>query len=198
MKIGIYGGSFNPPHNMHQKMATELVDKRIVDKIIFVPTGNKYPKPDLATDIDRLEMLKLMIGNISNLEASDYELKQELVYTYNTLEYFKKCYPTDEIYLILGSDLLKEFTTWKNYSYILNNFKILVTFRNQDKKEDLINLNLPNKENIVYTNIKLNQLSSTEIREAIKNNCECFLESNLNQDVLEYIKKKGLYKGGLC
>lgn len=197
MKIGIYGGSFNPPHNMHLKMATELLKRQLVDKVIFVPTGNKYPKQDLTTGKDRFEMISLMIQDLPNLEVSDYELKQELIYTYQTLTYFKELYSDDEIYFVLASELLKEITTWKNYNDILNQFKILVTLRDQDKKEDLANINLPNKENIVYTNIELDSLSSTEIRQAVKNKDYEFLETNLNQKVLKYIKQKGIY-GGLC
>ena len=194
MRIGIYGGSFNPPHNMHLKMATELLDKKLVDKVIFVPTGCKYPKVGLANDIKRLEMIKLMVKDFSNIEVSDYELKQDLVYTYQTLGYFKQLYCDDEICFILGSDLLKEFNTWDNCSYILENFKVLVTLRNNDKVKDLKRISFPYSENIIYTNVNLNELCSTEIRKAIHENDFCFLRENMNLDVLDYIRKKELYK----
>lgn len=193
MRVGIYGGSFNPPHNMHLKMATDLINKGIVDKVIFVPTGSKYPKKGLATGIERFEMIKLMIKDIANLEVSDYELKQDLVYTYETLDHFKKIYPTDEIYFILGSDLIKEFDTWTNYNYILDNFKVLVTLRDNDKKEELDKKELLNKNNIIYTNFKLDNLSSTKIRDAINNNDIAFLEHNMHPDVIKYIKEKQIY-----
>lgn len=193
MRIGIYGGSFNPPHNMHLKMATELLAKGIVDKIIFVPTGSKYPKKDLANGIERFEMLKLMIKDIPNLEVSDYELKQDLVYTYQTLIYFKELYPNDEIYFILGSDLLKEILTWKNCDYILDNFKMLVTLRNNDKKEEVNKISFNNKNNIIYTNIELDNLSSTEVRNRIKNNDIDFLDKNVNSLIIKYIKEKNIY-----
>ena len=194
MRIGIYGGSFNPPHNMHLKMATELIHQNLVDKVIFVPTGNKYPKFGLASDMDRFEMIKLMIKGNSDLKVSDYELKESQIYTYKTLDYFKNYYPNCEIYFILGSDLLKDFKTWKNYEYILANFKILVTLRDTDKKEDLEKLELSKKENIIYTNIKLSNLSSTKIREKIVNKEMAFLKENLDSKVLSYIRKKHLYE----
>lgn len=197
MKIGIYGGSFNPPHNMHLKMATELINQKLVDKIIFVPTGSKYPKKNLATGIERLEMIKLMIEDCKDLEVSDYELKQELVYTYQTLTYFKNLYPNDEIYFILGSDLLKELSSWKNTTYILDNFKILVTLRDEDKKEALEKIKLPNKTNIIYTNIQLDPLSSTEIRALIKRNQIESVKNKLDKKVLDYIEKKGIYKDNM-
>lgn len=194
MRIGIYGGSFNPPHNMHLKMATELIRQNLVDKVIFVPTGSKYPKFGLASDMDRFEMIKLMIDGNPNLEVSDYELKESQIYTYKTLDYFKNYYPECEIYFILGSDLLKDFKTWRNYEYILANFKILVTLRDTDKKEDLEKIELPNRENIVYTNIKLSSLSSTEIREKVEKDDIAFLKQNLDPEVLSYIRKNNLYR----
>lgn len=194
MRIGIYGGSFNPPHNMHLKMATELIRQNLVDKVIFVPTGSKYPKFGLASDMDRFEMIKLMIDGNPNLEVSDYELKESQIYTYKTLDYFKNYYPNCEIYFILGSDLLKDFKTWRNYEYILANFKILVTLRDTDKKEDLEKIELPNRENIVYTNIKLSSLSSTEIREKVEKDDIAFLKQNLDSEVLSYIRKNNLYR----
>lgn len=194
MRIGIYGGSFNPPHNMHLKMATELIRQNLVDKVIFVPTGSKYPKFGLASDMDRFEMIKLMIDGNPNLEVSDYELKESQIYTYKTLDYFKNYYPNCEIYFILGSDLLKDFKTWRNYEYILANFKILVTLRDTDKKEDLEKIELPNRENIVYTNIKLSSLSSTEIREKVEKDNIAFLKQNLDSEVLSYIRKNNLYR----
>lgn len=194
MRIGIYGGSFNPPHNMHLKMATELIRQNLVDKVIFVPTGSKYPKFGLASDMDRFEMIKLMIDGNPNLEVSDYELKESQIYTYKTLDYFKNYYPNCEIYFILGSDLLKDFKTWRNYEYILDNFKILVTLRDTDKKEDLEKIELPNRENIVYTNIKPSSLSSTEIREKVEKDDIAFLKQNLDSEVLSYIRKNNLYR----
>ena len=90
MKIGIFGGSFNPPHKMHKKIALDLIKKHYLDKVIFVPTGRKYKyKNNLLSDKVRLEMLKLMCIDNKDLDVSDYELKDHIVYTYDTLDYFK-------------------------------------------------------------------------------------------------------------
>lgn len=195
MKIGIYGGSFNPPHNMHLEMGVQLIHQHVLEKVIYVPTGTKYPKPGLASNLDRYEMVKRMIEGYPNLEVSDYELKEDLVYTYQTLTYFKEKYPSDEIYFLLGSDLLKEITTWRNYPYILENFKILVTLRDQDTKEELDKLEVPHKENIIYTNLPLKPISSTKIREAISIGNHSFLKENLNEKVMKYILESRLYEG---
>ena len=109
MKIGIFGGTFNPPHKMHLKIALLLIEKNYVDKVIFVPTGNKYDRKDLNNEIDRLNMVNLMIKDYKSLESSDYELGKERVYTYQTLNYFKELYKNDEIYFICGSDNINDF-----------------------------------------------------------------------------------------
>ena len=89
MKIGIFGGCFNPPHKMHKKIAIELIKKHYLDKVIFVPTGSKYKyKNNLLSDNVRFEMLKLMCEDNNALEVSNYELKDQVVYTYETLDYF--------------------------------------------------------------------------------------------------------------
>lgn len=188
MKIGIFGGSFNPPHQMHMNIALELIQKNYVDKIIYVPTGNRYNKKDLIDAKHRLKMLKLMINKNNNLTVSDYEIKNVLTYTYQTLDYFKKIYPNDEIYFICGSDNLKEISTWKNYEYILNNYKLLIIKRNNDDIDKIVS-DL-NKSNIILTRIFSQNISSTNIRKNLQMNKPNY---NLDKNVMKYIKKKQLY-----
>ena len=97
MKIGIFGGSFNPPHHDHEQMAKQLLDRNLLDRVIFVPTSNYYPKKGLIDDLQRYELLKIMINGDERLEVSKYEFGR-LTYTYQTLEHFQKEYPNDEIY----------------------------------------------------------------------------------------------------
>ena len=196
MKIGIFGGSFNPPHKMHKKIALELIKKHYVDKVIFVPTGNKYKyKNNLLSDNIRLEMLKLMCIDNEKLEVSDYELKEQVVYTYETLDYFKNKYKDDEIYFICGTDNLSYIDKWKKGEYILSNNKILVIKRNTDDINTLLDKYKDYKDNIIVADIKENEISSTKIREMIYNNKRA--EVYLDKKVYLYIKEKNLYKGGI-
>lgn len=190
MKIGIFGGSFNPPHKMHKNIALNLIKDRYLDKVIYVPTGNKYNKEELIDSKHRYNMVKLMIKDYKNLELSDYELKNTLTYTYQTLDYFKKNYPNDKIYFICGSDNLKEIRNWKNYEYILSNFKILVIKRNNDDINDILR-NI-NSKNIEVANIKLDDMSSTYIRKNIKNKQKILRK--IDEDVFNYINKEKLYQ----
>lgn len=189
IKIGIFGGSFNPPHNIHRKIALELIKDKQLDKVIFVPTGDKYNKKDLISVKHRLNMLDLMIKNYKNLEVSDYEVKNDLVYTYQTLDYFKDNNQNCEIYFICGSDNLKAFKTWKNYDYILNTFKIIVIRRDEDNIKDL--LKSINNRNIKVMDKEVFDLSSTYIRDNIMN--KKILNPLVDKDVLAYIYKNSLY-----
>ena len=148
MKIGIFGGSFNPPHNMHKNIALKLINKGYLDKVIFVPTGDKYNKDGLLNQKDRYNMVKLMIEGCDNLEVSDYEFNK-LTYTYETLDYFKNIYKDDDIYFICGSDNLKQITLWRKYDYILRNYKMIVIRRNNDDIDKIINNLLIYYKNII-------------------------------------------------
>lgn len=193
MRIGIFGGSFNPPHKTHYDIAQNILNKGLVDKVIFVPTGDRYNKEDLIPNKYRYEMLKIITKDKENIFVSNYEQNKELVYAYQTLDYFQSLYPSDDIYLICGSDNLENFTTWKNYKYILENYKLLVTKRGpfsfpKELKEYEKNIML------IEQNYKYN-ISSTIIRkELLEEEDSEILRRHLDKNVLEYIRKKHLYE----
>lgn len=190
MKIGIFGGSFNPPHNMHKKIGLELIEKGYLDKVIYVPTGDKSQKEDLMEAKKRYDMIKLMIEGNKELMVSDYEIKNKLTYTYQTLSHFRHLYPKDEIYFICGSDNLLEFDTWNNYQYILEKCKILVIQRGEDDIEEIIE----KYSNIIKTDITMSNLSSTKIRNLLRANKIKELSTKMDSSVIEYIQQKKLYR----
>lgn len=185
MRIGVFGGSFNPPHLMHLNIAKDLLRLKYLDKVIFVPTGNKYSKDDLIDIKYRIEMLKIMIISYDDMIVSDYENQDRVVYTYETLDYFKKKYLGSEIYFILGADNLKQISNWKNSEYILSNYKLLVINRGDEKTKV--------KDNVIVTDILNNDISSTFIRNNIDN--DDIIKKYLDKNVLEYIRKEKLYEG---
>jgi len=189
MKIGIFGGSFNPPHNMHRDIALELIDNNYLDKVIFVPTGDSYVKNGLISFNDRYNMVKLMIRNIDLFLISDIGNNLGYQYTYQVLDYFKDIYFNDEIYFICGSDNLIEFDTWKKYQYILENYKLLVIRRNNDDIDNIMLKYYEYIDRVIITNIESNMLSSSYIRDNIDNNISKYLDS----DVYEYVRKNNLY-----
>jgi len=184
MKIGIFGGSFNPPHQMHKDIALNLIEKKYLDRVIYVPTGNCYQKKELIDAKDRYQMLKIMTGDHPNLFVSDYEIKNNLTYTYQTLDYFKEHFKGDSIYFICGSDNLDEITTWKNYQYILDNYKLLVIKRGCNQ----INSKF---KNVLEVDIPTSKISSTMIRNELKKDKGGIY---LDPKVSEYIQNHSLYK----
>jgi len=190
MKIGIFGGSFNPPHYMHKNIALELIANGYVDKVIYVPTGEKYPKKGLGTFEDRYEMVNRMINDNPNLEVSDYE-KDNLTYTYQTLDYFQNKFIDDEIYFICGTDNFKVINTWRNYQYILDNYKLIIIPRNDDNIETLINTL---GGNIIIPSISYSVISSTEVRAELKKDRHSKkLTRKIPKPVLNYIHENNLY-----
>ena len=192
MKIGIFGGSFNPIHKRHEEIAKFLLN-RYVDKIIFVPTGCKYEyKNNLIDNKYRLDMIKLVTDKNPNMMVSDYEMKDYVVYTCDTLDYFSNLYPEDEIYFICGSDNLSYIDKWKNGEYLLKNYKFLVIKRYTDDIDEILKRYDKYRDNIIISDVEPDSLSSTEIRNRIKNS-EDILEL-LDRDVYEYIICNKLYE----
>lgn len=195
MRIGIFGGSFNPPHKMHLKIAQELLNKEYIDKVIFVPTGSKYKyKNNLVQDKHRLKMLKIMTKNDKRLLVSNYEFKDKVVYTYETLAYFQDKYKKDELYFICGADNLSYIDEWKNGLEILKNYKILVIDRKSNDVNKILKRFSAYRKNIILTSVALCEISSTNIRALISSEQVDELVKLVDKNVLEYMIKKNLYR----
>ena len=192
MKIGVFGGSFNPPHKMHESIASQLIERKLIDKVIFVPTSNFYPKAGLISDEERLSMLKLLIKDKKEYDVSDYEFGR-LTYTHQTLEYFKNENKNDEIYFICGSDNLEQLDTWKEYKKILTDYKLIVIPR-KENIDEILNKYNEYKNNIIVANLENNYLSSTLVRNFLKEEKYQEVKEYINNNVLDYIIKNNLYK----
>lgn len=192
MKIGIFGGSFNPPHKMHEAIARELIEQHFVDQIIFVPTGNKYQKKELIDGKKRLAMLEIIASKNKYFHVSDFELGNELKYTYQTLEYFKTLYPNDEIYFVLGADNLEDIKNWRKKDWLLENYRFLVINRGNNRIK-LENEYQKYRNHIQFVPMLESELSSTQIRYLLKNNSEK-VKNELDSDVFLYMKAYGLYQ----
>ena len=137
-------------------------------------------------------MLDIICKKNKNMEVSNYELKDKLVYTYQTLDYFRNKYSKDEIYFICGTDNLTYMDKWENGTDILSYNKILVIKRETDDYEDILNRLWEYKDNIILTDIKPYKISSTIIRDMI-NKGDSNIDNYLDKDVIAYIKENKLY-----
>jgi len=144
-----------------------------------------------GTQLDIYFLLAAHYKDAHHLSLSNIGNNENYKYTYQTLDYFKQKYKYSEIYFICGTDNLDDFNNWKEYEYILKNYKLLVIRRNNDNLNEIIKKFENYKESIIITDVKMNNLSSTYIREKIRNE-EKVLE-NLDEKVYSYIKENKLY-----
>ena len=193
MKIGVYGGSFNPCHLAHKKLVEELLNRNIFDRIVIIPTGNYYNKSNLLKGEYRIQMLELMFKGNDRVIISDYEFKNNLICTYRSLDYLANMYKGDKLYFILGSDNLKSFNTWKRYEYILNQYNLLVIDRkNVDAKNEIEKYSKYNGE-LEFMDFDLGTTNSSEIRRMLEDE-NPKVKEYLDSNVYDYIIKKGFYK----
>ncbi|MDR1674089.1 MAG: nicotinate (nicotinamide) nucleotide adenylyltransferase [Oscillospiraceae bacterium] len=202
IKIGIYGGSFNPVHDGHICVCTGAANALGLDKVLMV-VANVSPFKDgmdYITGEHRLAMCKIAAKADRRIEVSDYELlKDGISYTFDTVEYFAGKYPDSELFLILGSDAFADFNRWYKYKEILKKASIAVVPRGKRQAEFKTQQtataspefsgiqNLGAEDAVFVLKIRTPDISSTQIREQIKfhKNFTCYLDEN----VVKYIEE---------
>lgn len=196
-QIVIFGGSFNPPLNSHFSIAQDLLNEyKEINKVIFVPVNSKYEKPGLINNEDRYNMLKLVCDKNKKFDVSRIEIDSERpLYTIETLNYFDKKYPNNEILFLMGSDNLKEFPTWNGADKICEKYKSYVFRRDDDDIKNIIEKDeflSKNKDSFVaVSNNILNNFSSTYARKIIKEDKS--IRYLAPDEVVNYIEKHKLY-----
>lgn len=168
-RIGILGGTFNPVHSEHVKIAEHAVKELNLDVLFIMPTFLSPHKTTVpASGTDRINMLRLAFCDSPNIEISDYEIeKQGKSYTYQTVEEFSNRYKGAKLYFICGGDMLTDFKTWRYPERILDSCELAV-FSREDYFTDYIYEREYFKKTFGKTFIKLNYVgkvsSSTKIR----------------------------------
>ena len=169
MKIGLYFGTFNPIHVGHLIIANHLAENSNLDQVwmVVTPHNPHKQKSTLLNDYQRLEMVQLAIEDYPKIKASDIEFNlAQPNYTVNTLAHLQAKHPQHEFCLIMGEDNLNSLHKWKNYQTILDNYSIYVYPRIAIKVEKS---EFENHKNVNKINAPIVELSSTHIRESIKN-----------------------------
>ncbi|MBN1383258.1 MAG: nicotinate (nicotinamide) nucleotide adenylyltransferase [Elusimicrobia bacterium] len=185
VKIGLFGGSFDPIHNGHILLAEKAIKQLKLNQIVFVPAYSPPHKSRKMTSaFHRKKMLRLAIAGRKKFTISDFELKlKKKVYTYQTLEYFRKKYPGAEFYLIIGSDSAKELVNWRRFEKLVRHNKIVVGRRES--------YNFYKKRYFTELSGKIKNISSTVVRSRIRNGFA--LKGLVPFNVEKYIKRNGLY-----
>ncbi len=192
MNLGIYGGTFNPPHIGHLIVVESVRDQLHLDKVLFIPScqpPNKFGV-SLASADDRLQMICLAIEHTSEFEVSDLELRRPgISYTIDTIRALEGLYPGAKLSLIIGSDNFLEFPSWKSPGEILDRVQLVVMNR-----PGFVPPPSKNEFARISTFVKVPQvhISSSEIRRKVKMNHS--IRYLVPRSVEEYIFRKGLYR----
>lgn len=198
MRIGIFGGTFNPPHKGHKRMVLEMMKAASLDKVLIIPTYTPPHKtaPDLASTKDRMKMCELLFSE-DCFTVSDIEIRRVgKSYTVDTVSELKTLYPDDEFFLIIGSDMLLTFHQWREPQKILSMVTLSVATREEEISPEVLSayaketLKL-SEGDYILSRMSPMECSSTEVRERVKNKEN--LSDVLTDEVIDYIGKFDLY-----
>jgi len=198
MRIGIFGGTFNPVHMGHLELANEFVSLAKLDELLLIPTKIPPHKSNdgVAQEHHRMNMCSLAAKYIDRVTVSDIELKREgRSYTVETLRELRGIYPEGEFYLVVGADMFVCFDEWREWRTILHECVICTAARNGDSvkviEETAKKFGITD-EKLVVTTRKIMTVSSTEIREKIK--CGESVKGLVPDEVIQYIEENNLYR----
>ena len=187
-KTGIYGGSFNPIHLGHVRLAKALADSGFVDEMWLLVSPQNPFKVDarLLDDEKRLHLARLAVHGVPGVEVCDREFfLPRPSYMYNTLQALSQEHPDREFILIIGADNWEQFPAWYRSRDILSAYRIIIYPRLGYVCEDL-------PEGVTLANTPLLDISSTEIRNRIQTQPD-YDGEGLCPAVWEEIKREGLY-----
>ena len=193
MRTGIFGGSFDPPHKGHINIALAAKKDLGLDRLILVPTGKAPHKNSISANVaHRVEMCRQICEKFG-FELSLYEAqKEENCYTADLLCHFAKEYPEDEFFLTVGGDSLDYMEKWYHPERIFPLCTVAVARRagNLEGKADFLREKFGAE--IVFLNCDYYNVSSTEVREALKKGEK--VSELLLPETEKYIKENNLYR----
>jgi nicotinate-nucleotide adenylyltransferase len=190
LKVGLFFGSFNPPHIGHMAIANYMVEFAGINQLWFIVSPRNPLKEEgtLLKEYDRLELVRLAVEGDLRFRVSDVEFRMpKPSYTIHTLTYLKEKFPDHTFTLILGSDNLQNFRLWKDYETILENYQIIVYPRPGYSGE-----NIPRHKNIKWIEAPMMDISSTFIRDSI--NAGKDVRYFVTTPVWEYMDKMNYYR----
>jgi nicotinate-nucleotide adenylyltransferase len=220
MRLGIFGGTFNPIHNGHLIIAEQVREKFGLSRILFIPCNIPYHKVQCSISAShRLAMVKLAVKDNPGFKASDIEIKRGgLTYSIDAIRYFKKIYPTDtQFYFIIGADSLPELPLWREINTLFKLCRFVSVDRLPNTSGSLASSRRSGRfggtgftrpqelessrarklvrslrGRISYSSSPLIDISSTQIRKRIKQKQS--IKYLVPMEVQKYISKHKLYR----
>ncbi|MGH7150877.1 MAG: nicotinate-nucleotide adenylyltransferase [Planctomycetota bacterium] len=203
MRIGVYGGSFDPIHNGHLAAAGTARDRGRLDRVLLVPAAAPPHKEGraLAPAEHRLSMVALAVEGRPGLEACDLEIRRGgRSYTVDTLAQVRALFPGAEVFLVIGSDTLPDLPQWRDVHEILARTRVLTVFRRGHDRgavEGLRSHFAPEEvESLAAGFLEIDPVdaSATEIRDRLRRRLP--VAGLVPTRVAAYIERHGLYRNG--
>ena len=192
MRIGVFGGTFDPPHVGHLLVANDAREALELDRLIFVPAGAqpfKVDNPPVASGQDRLEMVRLAVADDANYVVDDAEINRKgLSFTVDTLEHLSERNPAARLYLLMGEDVLAGFEKWRSPARI-RELATLVAVSRGGLAGSVAD---PATSAVLRVSTRRIDVSSTEIRE--RRRAGKSIKGFVPESVERFIDARGLYR----
>ena len=197
-RIGIFGGTFDPVHCEHVRLAKSAISELSLDRLIIIPTFQPPHKTEKPLDAShRVNMLKLAFSGEDKVEISEFEIeKKGKSFTFETAEHFRRLFPDAKIFFIVGGDMLTDFKTWKNPDRILNAVDLAVFdrenyFTDYEKEEEYFSKTFG--KSFTKLSYEGKNFSATKVR--VYTALGLNAEKEVPKQVYDYIVKNNLYGG---
>ena len=195
-RIGIFGGSFDPPHIGHIQAAQQAMEALCLDRLLMIPANRVPHKQGDQTDAHhRLQMIRAAVAQRPGLEVSDLEIRREgISYTVDTVQRLREMHPDAMLYLLMGSDMFLSFDSWKDGERILAQTTLAVFCRGSKGEKEKLEARKAELEkaghSVCLIPNRVVDMSSTQLRRLLAFQCA---EEFLPEGVGEYIRNHGLY-----
>ena len=201
MKIGLFGGSFDPIHKGHLHIARAFADELALNTVLFLPAGEPYHKNSPQTSAQqRLEMVQEAIAQDERFAVSNVDMiRHGATYTIDTINIFKQIYPSDQLWWLMGMDSLMQLHTWKNWQVLVRQTHIAVAARSG---QNLAHIPTPLQEwliralhqgEIKLLNASIMDISSSQIRQAMVKGNTAYVQKCVTPAVWDMIQHNHLY-----
>lgn len=198
-RIGVFGGTFDPPHHAHLELANAARLQLNLDSVIFIPAGNPWRKDrtDVSPAESRYGMVTEAISELSWATVSRIEIDRVgPTYTFETLEELQVAQPKSAFWFIIGADSLADMSNWVQPEKIIMNARLAIADRESagtNPDEKLLQL-IPNiLEKVDFIHMDLLATTSTNLRARLQSGADPFKEVDLPSSVAEFIVRKGVY-----
>ena len=193
LRIGLFGGTFDPPHRGHIAVAADVADALDLDQVLWIPAGQPPHKSlvGAAPLAVRLEMTRAAVKVDSRFEVSDIEVgRRGVSYTLDTVRALRENYPGTILFLIIGTDQFREFGTWRNPEKLLELAELVVMDRGGQSGQDYVT-EAGDVGKAFFVSVDRVDISSTDVRLATHNGED--LNALVPAKIAEIILREGLY-----